>query len=114
MLIEFERILVLALHDERPAERLAELVAAAGARLDADERARLSAIGADGLRVASLVVRKLRLERLLAGDADLRARCEADPAAFTESFRRYAASVPPTFDFPAEEARAFRAFVGAG
>lgn len=114
MLIEVERIVVTALHDERPAERLAELVAAAGDRLDADERARLASIQADGLRVASLVVRKLRLERLLAGDADLRARCDADPASFTETFRRYAASVPPKFDFPAEEARAFRAFTGEG
>lgn len=112
MLIELERILVLALHDERPAERLAELVAAAGERLDPDDRERLASIDADGLRVASLVVRKLRLERLLAGDADLRARCESDPAAFTAEFRRYAASVPPAFDFPAEEARAFRTFVG--
>jgi hypothetical protein len=114
VLIELERILVLSLHAERPAERLAELVAAAGDRLDADERARLAAIDADGLRVASLVVRKLRFERVLAGDADLRARCDADPAAFTETLRRYAVSVPPTFDFPAEEARAFRAFVGEG
>lgn len=112
MLIEFERIVVAALHDERPAERLAALVAAAGDRLDADERARLAAIDPDGFRVASIVVRKLRLERVLAGDAELRALCEADPAAFTETFRRYEAAVPPTFDFPAEEARAFRAFVG--
>jgi len=112
VLSEVQRILVAALHDERPAERLAELVEAAGAGIDADDRARLLAIDGDGLRVASIVVRKLRLERVLGGDRGLNALCEADPAAFAESFRRYAAAVPPTFEFPAEEARAFRAFLG--
>ena len=112
MLSEVERILVTALHDERPAARLAELMAAAGDRLDATERARLAAIDGDGLRVASIVVRKLRLERVLGGGRDLQARCDADPAAFAEQFRRYAAAVPPSFEFPAQEARAFRAFLG--
>jgi hypothetical protein len=112
VLSEVERILVTALHDERPAARLAELVAEAGARLDADERARLAAVDADGLRVASIVVRKLRLERVLGGDRGLRDVCDADPAAFAERFRRYAAAVPPAFEFPADEARAFRAFLG--
>jgi hypothetical protein len=114
VLSELQRILVTALHDERPAERLAELAAAAGPRLDENERAHLTAIDADGLRVASIVVRKLRLERVLGGDRELQARCVADPAAFADTFRRYAAAVPPKFDFPADEARAFRAFLAAG
>ena len=114
MLSEVERILVTALHDERPAERLAALVAESGSRLDAEDRARLRAIDLDGLRVASIVVRKLRLERVLGGDADLRAMSDADPAAFAATFRRYAAAVPPTSNFPSEEARAFRAFLAGG
>ena len=110
MLSELERVLVAALHDEHPVERLRELVAASG-RLTSDERDRLLAADADGLRVTSLILRKLRLERVIGGDAELAAACDADPVAFADAFRRYAAAVPPTAEFPADEARAFRRFV---
>jgi len=114
VLSALERVLVLALHDERPVERLRALVDAAGAALDDDDRRRLAAIDPDGLRVASLVVRKLRFERVLRGDAELRAEAERGPDAFAAAFRRYAASVPPTAEFPSEEARMFRRFRGEG
>jgi hypothetical protein len=112
VLSEVQRLLVLALHDARPAERLRQLVADAGDGLTPDERARLLAADADGLRVTSLIVRKLRFERILRGDAALRAACDRDRAAFAAEFARYCAAVPPTSAFPAEEARAFRRFAG--
>jgi len=93
VLIETERILVVALHDERPVERLAELVAAAGDALDADERERLSRDRARRLPVASLVVRRLRLDRVLGGDIRMRQWCDADPAGFG---RPTAATPPPS------------------
>jgi hypothetical protein len=109
VLSDLQRLLVTAIHDERPAERLLELVETTPSLTD-DERRRLLAVDADGLRVTSLIVRKLRFERVLSGDAELAARCDADPAAFAAAFRRYAAAVPPTHAFPADEARTFRAF----
>ena len=114
MLSRFQRILVEALHDEHPEERLRALVEAAGDSLDPAERAALLAADADGLRMTSLLVRKLRLERILAGDAELRAECEREPRAVTEAFVRYARAVAPTAAFPEEEAAAFRAFLGGG
>jgi hypothetical protein len=109
-----QRVLVLALHDERPVERLRELVDAAGDRMDADERRRLLDVDPDALRVTSLIVRKLRLERLLRGDPAAAARRDVDPATFMAAFRRYARAVPPTAAFPGDEARAFRAFETGG
>ena len=110
MLSRCQRILVLALHDERPVERLRELVAKASDSLDDEERAALLGVDPDGLRMTSLLVRKLRFERLVSGDPELRAACERDPRGVTESFVRYARAVPPTSSFPAEEAAAFRRF----
>jgi hypothetical protein len=108
-----QRIVVRALHDPTPFERLRALVEEAGDELDADERARLLALDGDGLRIAGLLVRKLRFERALAGDPELRARCDRDVAAFVEDFRAYVQEVAPTFAFPAEEAAAFCAFLAA-
>ncbi|MCE9634458.1 MAG: hypothetical protein K8T90_02030 [Planctomycetes bacterium] len=121
MLSEVQRILVAAAHAEDAPARLRALVdeacrggaeddARAAPRLTADERAWLLAMDPDGLRVTSLLVRKLRFERVVRGDATLLRRFEDDPAAFTNVFRAYCRDVAPTFAFPEDEARAFRAY----
>jgi hypothetical protein len=105
VLTVLQRIVVQALHDAAPPDRLRALVEEAGDGLDADERGCLLALDGDGLRMAGLIVRKLRFERALAGDRDA--------AALAEEFRAYAQAVAPTFAFPAEEAAAFGAFLAA-
>lgn len=112
MLSEVERVLVEALHAEDPPARLRGLVEGAGGRLAADERAWLLAAVADddGLRMAGLLVVKLRFDRVLRGDPSLRRAFEEDAAAFVERFRRYCRDVPPAYVFPQDEARAFAAW----
>lgn len=77
--------------------------------LDAAERTMLASLDADGLRLTSLLVHKLRFERLLRGDPRARAQFSADPAGFTGRFDRFVVQVPPTAVFPAEEAALFQA-----
>ncbi len=79
--------------------------------LDADERALLEPIDHDGLRMAALLVARLRFERLMHGSARAGEWFESDPRAFTQAFKRYHASVPPLSTFPLDEARAFEAWV---
>jgi hypothetical protein len=61
----------------------------------------------EGVRVAALLVAKLRFERLLRGSESVAARFEADPAGFAAEFRRYHRSVPPTAFWPSDEAALF-------
>lgn len=110
MLSSVERILVLALHDERPVERLQALLASADGALDASDRTALEAIDPDGLRMTSLIVRKLRFERVLRGDPALAEEHESQPDVLRALLRSYAAAVPPEHGFPEQEARAFREF----
>lgn len=70
----------------------------------------LSAIDEDGLRMAALLVARLRFERLLRGSSDAEALFDADPAGFAALFREYQRNVPPTAHFPAEEGRMFTAW----
>ncbi len=74
----------------------------------------LEHVDPDGLLLTSLLVKKLRFERILRGDPNLAARFQKDPQAFTLAFRNYLNAVPPTSVFPAEEARAFREFLARG
>lgn len=97
-----------ALGSADPAAALERGREAAG--LGPGARAALAQADPDGLRLAGLLVKKLRLERLLAGDPALRQAFRADPPGFTARVRRYDAAVPPTTTWPAEEAAAFRAF----
>lgn len=72
--------------------------------------AALRAIDEDGLRMAALLVARLRFERLLRGSPDAEALFDADPAEFTAVFRAYHQNVPPTAHFPGEEGRLFAAW----
>lgn len=98
---------VRALHARDPATALdvAGLTPAA--------RAAVGHADPDGLRVAGLLVKKLRFERLLLGAPALRADFERDPAGFVERFRRHDAAVPAAA-WPADEVERFRAFEAGG
>lgn len=83
---------------------------AARAALASADRALLSALKDDGLRVSALLVARLRFERLRHGSRAAAEWFERDPREFTRAFKRYHTSVPPTACFPPEEARAFVAW----
>ena len=79
--------------------------------LSDSERDHLARLDPDGLRLTALLIQKLRFERILRGDPDLRRRFEEDPEGFTRGFQRYLRATPPRAVFPAEEAEQFRAFL---
>ena len=110
MLSEVQRLLVQACLRKDPKGWLLAQLAdpAAAAALDEAERTMLAAIDEDGLRLTRLLVRKLRLERLLRGDADAARAFAADPEVVAAAFARYADTTPPAAVFPSDEARAFR------
>jgi hypothetical protein len=103
-----ERALVRAMAAPDPALELHR--ASRDRRLPAAVRRSLERAPADGVRMAALLVAKLRFERLLRGSPDAEAWFERDPEGFTSAFRRYHAAVPPTAFFPPAEARLFRAW----
>lgn len=72
--------------------------------------AELPIVNPHGLRLAALLIARLRFERLQHGDDDARRHFDRDPAGFAEHFRRYHAAVPPSAAFPQDEADLHRAF----
>ncbi|MEZ6019638.1 MAG: hypothetical protein R3F17_05895 [Planctomycetota bacterium] len=64
----------------------------------------------DGLRMASLLIVRLRFERLLRGSRLAGRWYDSDPATFANAFRTYHATVPPRDLMPAQEAEAFEAW----
>jgi hypothetical protein len=107
MLIELQRVLQAALTSDTPLETLRD-----GARGLPDEARKIvETIDADGFLVSSLLVRKLRFERICRGDTSLERWFEREPGRFTELFRAYNREVPPREFFPQPEARAFRDFL---
>ena len=108
----FEGLMAAAL---RAVDPLAAVRAAArDPRLDAQQRALLSGIDENGLRMSALLVARLRFERLLQGSSRAGAWYEDDAPAFVEAFRRYHAEVPPRGWQPADEGRAFEAWLAQG
>ncbi len=73
-------------------------------------RAWLAAVDDDGLRVAALLVAKLRFQRLLGASRPAAAWFAQDPASFTEAFREYHTTVAPRQLDPWREAEAFAAW----
>lgn len=83
----------------------AAALAAAAAQPDADPR--LAAVDADGLRLAALLVAKLRFQRLVGASREAAEWFERDGRGFTAAFRSYHESTPsPALD-PWGEAAAF-------
>jgi hypothetical protein len=109
--LRFEQLLAAALRAPDPARAVQQ--AADDETLPSALRAALRAADPDGVRLAALLIARLRFERLLQGDPDAAAWFEADPGAFTAAFRRYHEAVAPTAFFPADEAALFRTWRAA-
>ncbi len=72
----------------------------------------LAISGHHGLRLAALLIARLRFERLQHGDDDARRHFDHDPAGFTDRFRRYHECVAPSAAFPQDESALYREFSG--
>jgi hypothetical protein len=107
VLIELQRVLQAALASDTPLDTLRE----ATRELPAEARAILDRMDLEGFVVGSLLVRKLRFERICRGDEALERWFDRDPGGFTEIFRVYNREVPPREFFPQPEAAAFRDFL---
>lgn len=68
---------------------------------------------ATGLRIAALLIARLRFERLLAGSTHAALAFAEDPAAFSATFRRYHHEVAPTAFAPPDEAALFERWTTA-
>ena len=105
---ETSPLLLDALLSEDPAATLAE----GRPGLSASARRALLDLDPSGLTLTHLIVHRLRCERILAGDGELRRAFQADPGAFSARYRAYAAAAAPRTLWPREEARRFRAHQG--
>jgi hypothetical protein len=105
-----EQRMAAALRESDPVAAL--VVAAADPALTDDLRAAFAQADPDGVRMAALLIVKLRFERLIRGSDRARAWFEREPEAFADAFRRYHAVVAPTAFWPSEEAACFDAWTG--
>ena len=71
----------------------------------------LSSVDEDGLRMAALLVVKLRFERLLAASTTATRLFEEDAGAFATMFRRYHQEVTPVSPMPGDERDLFECWV---
>ena len=108
MLRDLQRVLLRALASNEPMETLRK--EAEGLR--AEDRAVVDGLNPEGFLLTSLLVRKLRFERICRGDTKAEEWFVREPERFTDAFRAYTADVPPTEFFPRLEALAFRDWCG--
>lgn len=108
---QLEALLAQAMTAADPVAVLAQ--AAAATDCPAALRAALRSCDEDGVRMTALLIAKLRFERLLRACEEAEWLFEREPARFSELFREYHQTTPPTAFFPAEEARLFREFLRA-
>lgn len=73
-------------------------------------RQALANIDEDGVRITSLIVTRLRFERLINGSVSAGEWFIDDSASFVAAFKRYQDAVPPTASFPPQEAHDFEAW----
>ena len=106
MLRDVQRVLARALASNEPLETLER---EAGA-LSGEDRAAIDALDSEHFLLSSLLVRKLRFERICRGDTKSEEWFGRDPEGFTKAFQAYNAEVPPVEFFPRPEALAFRAW----
>jgi hypothetical protein len=104
-----EEILVRAMTAADPAAELVRL--GDDPALPVPLRRALLAVDNDGVRLAALLVAKLRFERLLRGSTEAADLFAEDPARFAQLFRRYHESTPLHDFFPAREAQRYRDFL---
>ena len=106
------RLEALVAHAMVQPDPAAALAAASGdEQLPAELREALKAADPDGVRIAALIVVRLRFERTLHGSHLAGEWFERDGAAFTAAFKRYHAEVPPTANLPSGEGRLFEAWL---
>ncbi|HEY4220957.1 MAG TPA: hypothetical protein VGO62_06435 [Myxococcota bacterium] len=67
----------------------------------------------DGVRIAALLVARLRFERVVQGSREAALRFEREPERFARAFRAYHEAMPATASDPVAEARAFLQYVSA-
>jgi hypothetical protein len=101
-----ERQLARAMTADDPVAAIGAL--ARSRRLPAAWRRALDAAHADGVRMAALLVARLRFERLLRACPEAEAWFERDPEDFARAFRAYHGAVALRAFFPADEAKLFR------
>ncbi|MCA9321827.1 MAG: DUF692 family protein [Planctomycetes bacterium] len=77
------------------------------ADLPREAREALQHCDADGYRVTSLIVRKLRFERMCLADRSFEQAFDEQPEALIETYEDFARATPPTAWFPHEDARAY-------
>ncbi|HEU4420512.1 MAG TPA: hypothetical protein VFT55_16360 [Planctomycetota bacterium] len=106
---DLQDLLVRAVLQSDPHGWLQRQLARPECVLSPAERGWIEAISEDGLRLTRVLVRKLRIERLVAGDAAMAELYRSDPAAFAKQFTLYEARMPPHAVFPSEEAQQFAA-----
>ena len=107
----FERRMVEILTAGDPERALR--TAASDRKLPAALRRAFAAADPDGVRLAALLVARLRFERLLRACPEAAQAFEVDAASFAADFRRYHAEVPPTEFFPLGEAMLYRSWLTA-
>ena len=73
-------------------------------------RRRLAQADVDGVVLTSLLVARLRFERLLRGSPAAEAWFDDDAPGFAAAFKRYHTEVPPTAFFPPDEADLFESW----
>jgi hypothetical protein len=105
-LIQFEAMLARIVCDPDPVQARAKILQ--DAALPTEQKDLLASIDEDGLRMTSLLVTKLRFERLIRGSAAAEQWFEEDPRDFARAFKQYHKEVPPTAFFPPEEAKLFQ------
>ncbi|HGY92478.1 MAG TPA: DUF692 family protein [Planctomycetes bacterium] len=64
----------------------------------------------EGYRLTTLIVRKLRFERLCLAHGEVARAFEAEPEALLELYGRFVRQVPPTAIFPSDDAQAWQAW----
>jgi len=107
----FERRMVAILTARDPGAALQ--AAAADRTLPAELRHAFACAYPDGVRLAALLMARLRFERLLRACPEAAAEFDADPGTFAARFRHYHAEVPPTAFFPSAEAALYRSWLSA-
>lgn len=107
MLHAVQKLLLDALLSDDPEQMLRDSIAQAS-DLSAEERDWLRRIDGAGLRLTSLMVQKLRFERLTRADPELGRLFQEEPERFMELFQAYTAAVTPTVYFPGQEAALYR------
>ncbi len=106
MLRDLQRVLAVALASNSPLETLKREAES----LSGEDRAAIDSLDSEQFLLSSLLVRKLRFERICRGDTKSEEWFGRDPGGFTKAFQSYNAEVPPVEFFPRPEAQAFRAW----